>query len=163
AHEILDGGRAAILVGRGQTETIGDLASAASAVPTAALASVIEHATAGRLQLASHIADAQLATAPQWTAEFPTIELYMQMAHTWTYVLRGDLLTAADVSETAYMQALEDGAEFPMYAWSLVRGIVFVSRGLPRRATESLRSAVSGFELADRGFLRPSCAYLAMA
>ena len=41
--------------------------------------------------------------------------------------------------------------------------MIFVTRGRPHRATRALREAAAGFEVADRGFLRATRIYLAMA
>ena len=79
ARAILEGGRAAIVVSGGHATT-GDPEHLAGAVPTAALAAVIEYAAAGRLDVAVRIASERLATASQWTAEFPTVELYFHLA-----------------------------------------------------------------------------------
>ena len=79
ARAILEGGRAAIVVSAGHATT-GDPEHLAGAAPTAALAAVIECAAAGRLDVAVRIASERLATASQWTADFPTVELYFHLA-----------------------------------------------------------------------------------
>ena len=133
------------------------------AVPTAALAAVIESAAAGRLDLAVRIASEQLATAPQWTDEFPKVELYLHLARTWALLLNGDLADAQVEPTPDTRTPLEEGAEFPRVTWSLLRGMILVAQGRPHTAMRALLEAAARFEVADRGFLRPSHAYLAMA
>jgi DNA-binding CsgD family transcriptional regulator len=162
ARAIVEGGRAAIFVSSGHATTA-EPEELTTAVPTAALAALIEHATAGRLERAVRIAREQLATASEWTFEYPTIELYFELAQSWAFVLRGDLVAAEARADTGYEAALEARAEFPRCTWSFVRGIVFVMRGRPGSAARALREAIGGFEVVDRGFLRPSHTFLAMA
>jgi DNA-binding CsgD family transcriptional regulator len=162
ARAVVAGGRAAIVVSAGQS-TPGVADELAARVPTAALAAAIDHAAAGRLELAASIADEQLATAARWTDDFPTIELYLTLARAWIFVMGGELECARLRADEEYARALEEGAEFPRLTWSVVRGLVAVAQGRPRTATRALHEAVGGFERADRGFLRPSHGYLAMA
>ena len=124
---------------------------------------MIENATAGHLDRAVVIATEHLATAPQWTEEFPTIELYFQLTRSWALILSGELGDAQVHAELGYATALEENAEFPRGTWSFVRGVIDVARGRPHSATRALQEATSAFEIADRGFLRPSCTFLAMA
>jgi DNA-binding CsgD family transcriptional regulator len=162
ATAVLEGGRAAILVSRGfDRQDLPGLLTGST--PTGALAKFIHHATAGRLDDAIGIATGQLATASDWTEEFPTIELYLQLARTWALMLSGRLIEAQTAADAAYRTAVEEHAEFPRLTWSFVRGMILVARGLPRSATRALREAGAGFEVADRGFLRPTRTYLAMA
>jgi DNA-binding CsgD family transcriptional regulator len=162
ARALVEGARAAILVSTGNATT-GEPAPVTSGVPTAVLAAVIEHATAGRLDLAVQLASECLTAAGEWSDEFAAIELFLQLTEAWALVLRGDLRDAQARADAAYADALEHRSDFPRVTWSFVRGIVFVARGLPNSASHALREAIGGFELADRGFLRPSHAYLAMA
>ena len=162
ARAVLEGGRAAIVVSSGQGMH-GEADAVATVVPTAALAAVIENATAGHLERAVAIAEEHLATAPQWTEEFPTIELYFQLTRSWALILSGELGDAQVHAEVGYATALEENAEFPRGTWSFVRGVIDVARGRPESATRALQEATSAFEIADRGFLRPSCTFLAMA
>jgi tetratricopeptide (TPR) repeat protein len=162
ARATLEGGRAAIVVSGGFPMS-GTPGTHTSAVPTAALAALIENATAGQLDRAVLIATDQLATASEWTAEFPTIELYLHLAQTWALTLSGGLSDAQARADAAYAAAVEEHAAFPRLTWSFVRGMIFVARGLPHSATRALREAAAGFEVADRGFLRPTHTYLAMA
>ena len=162
ARAVLEGGRAAIVVSSGHGMH-GEPDAVTSVVPTAALAALIESATAGRLERAVAIAAEHLATAPQWTEEFPTIELYFHLARSWALILSGELGDAQVHAEVGYATALEENAEFPRGTWSFVRGVIHVARGRPHSATRALQEAASAFEIADRGFLRPSCTFLAMA
>ena len=93
AREVLEGGRAAIVVSGGFATT-GGIEPPTDTVPTAALAALIENAAAGHLDLAVRIATDQLATAPEWTDDFPKLELYMHLARSWALLLRGDLIDA---------------------------------------------------------------------
>jgi DNA-binding CsgD family transcriptional regulator len=162
ARAILEGGRAVIGVSGGYATT-GNTRQLTSTIPTAALAAVIEGATAGRLDRAVHIASERLTTASQWTDEFPTIELFLNLTQTWALLLSGHLIEAQGRADAGYTDALEARIEFPRVTWSFVRGVIFVARGLPQSAHRVLHEAVGGFVVADRGFLRPSHAYLAMA
>ena len=162
ARATLEGARAAIVVSGGFGVAL-PAEPPTSLVPTAALASLIENATAGRLDRAVQIATNHLATAPEWTHEFPTIELYLQLAQTWALTLSGRTSDAQVRADAGYAAAVDEHAEFPRLTWSFVRGMIFVARGLPHSASRALREAEAGFEEADRGFLRPTRTYLAMA
>ncbi len=162
AREVLEGGRAAIVVSGGFATT-GGIEPPTDTVPTAALAALIENAAAGHLDLAVRIATDQLATAPEWTDDFPKLELYMHLARSWALLLRGDLIDAQARVDAGYKEALEVGAEFPRVTWSLLRGMILVAQGRPDSARRALLEAVAGSEVVDRGFLRPSHAYCAMA
>jgi DNA-binding CsgD family transcriptional regulator len=162
ARAILEGGRAAMLVSAGYSTTLGteDLTGAA---PTAVLAATLEHTAAGHLDRADRVAIERLASATQWVGEFPTIDLFLDLAQTRAVLLSGRVGEAEHHAEAAYDAAVIEGAEFPRAIWSLARGIVFLVRGLPRPAIPALREAAGEFEKADRGFRRPALAYLAMA
>ena len=82
---------------------------------------------------------------------------------TWAFVLSGQLEDAQTCADAGYAAALEEHAEFPRVTWSLVRGLIFVTRGQPHTATRALQEAAAGFATAERGFLRASHGYLAMA
>ncbi|MET1001607.1 MAG: AAA family ATPase [Acidimicrobiia bacterium] len=162
ARAILEGGRAAIVVSGGFATTNGP-EPLTNAVPTAVLAAVLESTAAGRLDLAVRIASERLATAPQWTNEFPKIELFLHLARTWALVLKGDLADAQVAADVQYATAVEDRTEFPRATWSLLRGMIHVAQGRPNTAMRTLLEAAAGFEVADGGFRRPSHACLALA
>jgi len=162
ARAILEGGRAVIVVSRGYA-TSGDVNPATTTVPTAALAAVIENAMAGRFDAALRIASERLATASEWTDEFPAIELFLRLTQTWALLLCGEVADAQARADAGYSTALDERADFPRVTWSFVRGVILAVRGLSTRATRALREAAGGFDVADRGFLRPTHTYLAMA
>ncbi|MGH8977329.1 MAG: AAA family ATPase, partial [Acidimicrobiia bacterium] len=162
ARAVLEGGRAAIVVSAGHATT-GDPEHLSSGAPTAAVAAVIESTAGGRLDLAVRIAEERLATASQWTAEFPAVELYFGLAQSWALGLRGDLEDALELADAAYATALEDGLDFPRVSWCMVRGMILVTRGRPTSATRALLEGLAAFEILDRGFLKPTHAYLSMA
>ena len=132
------------------------------AAPTAVLAAVLELTADGRIDRAARLAMERLATASEWRAEFATIDLFLDLARTRALLLNGQIIEAQDHADAAYDAAVIEGAEFPRAIWSLARGIVFVVRGLPRDAIPALREAAGNLENAERGFRRPTHAYLAM-
>ncbi len=162
ARAIIEGGRAAMVASAGRSAGVAEQ-QLTGAAPTAVLAAVLDHTAAGRLELAVRIATERLSTTSQWIAEFPTIDLYLDLARTRALLLCGQVAEAQARADAAYEEAVVESADFPRAIWSLGRGIVFVVRGLPHRARLALREAASAFELADRGFLRPARAYLALA
>jgi DNA-binding CsgD family transcriptional regulator len=161
ARARIEASRAAMVVSAGYATT--GAAETLADVPTGALAAVIEHATKGHFNLAAHLASEWLATAPTWTEDYPTIELYFQLAQSWTLVLSGYITEAQVRADAGYADALEARAEYPRLTWSFLRGLIFVTRGLPQSAMRALQEAAGGLDVIDRGFLRPSHAYFAMA
>jgi DNA-binding CsgD family transcriptional regulator len=162
ARSILEGGRAAMRISLGGAPAT-EVESLASAAPTAVLAAVLEHTAAGHLELAVQLASERLATASQWVASFPTIDLYLDLARVRALLLSGEIAEAEQHGEAAYDAAVSEGVDFPRGIWSFARGVTFLLRGLPRLAVPVLRETAAVFRNADRGFLRPTLAYLAMA
>lgn len=134
-----------------------------NAAPTAVLAGALERTADGRLEGAVELATQHLATASEWVAAFPTIDLYLELARTRALLLLGEIGAAEQHAEAAYSTAVVDGGDFPRAIWSFARGIVQLVRGAPRLAVPALREAAGVFSDADRGFLRPTLAYLVMA
>src|SRR5262249_26272593 len=162
ALALLEGARAAMRVTRGSATSL-DPEVLETAAPTSVLAYVLEHTAAGQLEVAMRAATDRLATASQWAAAFPTIDLYLDLARNRAQLLLGEIVEAQQHAESAYDAAVVDGSHFPRAIWSFARGIVFLERGHPRQAVPALREALGVFESADRGFLRPTLAYLSMA
>ena len=161
ARALLEGARAAMIVTRGERVQV-DAEALVGAAPTAVLAAVLELTADGRIDRAARLAMERLATASEWRAEFATIDLFLDLARTRALLLNGQIVEAQDHADAAYDAAVIEGAEFPRAIWSLARGIVFVARGLPRDAIPALREAAGSLENAERGFRRPTHAYLAM-
>ena len=162
ARALLEGARAAMIVSSGERTHV-DADALIGAAPTAVLAAVLELTADGRLDRAGRLAMERLATASEWRAEFATIDLFLDLARTRALLLNGQITEAQDHADTAFDAAVIEGAEFPRAIWSLARGIAFVVRGRPRDAIPTLREAAGIFENAERGFRRPTHAYLAMA
>jgi len=162
ARAIVEGARAALRVTTGNTSST-EPESLDDAAPTTVLAAVLESTAVGHLHKGARLAADRLATASRWAAAFPTIDLYLDLARIRALLLSGEIVEAQQHAETAYEAAVIEGAEFPRAIWSFGRGVSSLLRGHPTQAIPALRETRAVFESADRGFLRPTLAYLAMA
>ena len=78
-------------------------------------------------------------------------------------MLRGDVLEAEATADREYFATVQGRADYPRVGWCLVRGVIALVRGLPRRAVSTLREGTVLMGSDDRGYARPMSAYLAMA
>ena len=115
-----------------------DVHDIASASPEAALYAALEHLAAGRLGLAVRVVDEVTTRASARLAERPVVALQLQMARNWATLLRGDVLEAEATADREYFATVQGRADYPRVGWCLVRGVIALVRGLPRRAVSTL-------------------------
>ena len=124
----------------------------ASASPEAALYAALEHLAAGRLGLAVRVVDevttgwsARLAERPVCRAAAPDGEELGDIVARRCAGGRGD-------RRSWYSATVQGRADYPRVGWCLVRGVIALVRGLPRRAVSTLREGTVLMGSDDRGY-----------
>ena len=138
-------------------------AGAGTRTPGESLGRALSLTVGGRFELALAEVDDALESVEGWGEELPTVAVLLRMTRGWAQVLAGRPVEAELEADAQYRAAVRSHAAYPIAAWCFARGLVAVLRGTPATAITAMLEANAAHGGSDRGFVRPTRAYLAMA